>query len=75
MLRFAMPESAARSVRAGAQVYFKLDGQERTGVVLRVAPELDAAAKLVLAEAAVEPAAAGQLALRAGLEVTVRLAR
>lgn len=72
-VRFAVPEAAALRVDLGATVRVTTDGLELTGQVEKVAPEVDAAARMVFAEAELTVPESARTRVRSGAVARVFL--
>ena len=73
MVRFAIPEGERRRVAPGQPVTVAVRGSRAklTGTVAKIAPEVDAASGMVLAEARIDPVGEGAAALQPGEVVRV----
>lgn len=72
-VRFAIPEAAASRVQVGTAIRVATDGLELAGHVEKVAPEVDAAARMVFAEAALTVPEPARGRLRSGAIARVAL--
>lgn len=71
-VRFAIPEERANSVAVGDPVQIAAAGLTLSGVVEKLAPEIDAASRMIFAEASLDVPAAARERIRSGEAVRVR---
>jgi RND family efflux transporter MFP subunit len=74
-VRFAVPEEDARRIHAGQAYVASLDGRPIPAVVSAVAPEVEAASRMVFVDGTVQGVAAGEAAALAGRVVRVRVVK